>query len=132
MNKNVLSALIVLLVVSSSSLAHHGTGVSYDQTKSVILTGTLTKFSWTNPHCYVELDVKNSSGQVVHWAGEMNSPGVLKVAGWTKETIKAGDQVTLSVHPAKAGTPVGVVDRGKPIIANGKEILPASNASSEN
>jgi Family of unknown function (DUF6152) len=132
MNKNVLSALIVLLVVSSSLLAHHGTGVSYDQTKSVILTGTLTKFSWTNPHCYVELDVKNSSGQVVHWAGEMNSPGVLKVAGWTKETIKAGDQVTLSVHPAKAGTPVGVVDRGKPIIANGKEILPASNASSEN
>jgi len=132
MNKNLLSALIVLLVVSSSSLAHHGTGVSYDQTKSVILTGTLTKFSWTNPHCYVELDVKNSSGQVVHWAGEMNSPGVLKVAGWTKETIKAGDQVTLSVHPAKAGTPVGVVDRGKPIIANGKEILPASNASSEN
>jgi Family of unknown function (DUF6152) len=132
MNKSVLSALIVLLVVSSSSLAHHGTGVSYDQTKSVILTGTLTKFSWTNPHCYVELDVKNSSGQVVHWAGEMNSPGVLKVAGWTKETIKAGDQVTLSVHPAKAGTPVGVVDRGKPIIANGKEILPASNASSEN
>jgi uncharacterized protein DUF6152 len=132
MNKNVLSALIVLLVVSSSSLAHHGTGVSYDQTKSVILTGTLTKFSWTNPHCYVELDVKNSSGQVVHWAGEMNSPGVLKVAGWTRETIKAGDQVTLSVHPAKAGTPVGVVDRGKPIIANGKEILPASNASSEN
>jgi len=132
MNKNLLSALIVLLVVSSSLLAHHGTGVSYDQTKSVILTGTLTKFSWTNPHCYVELDVKNSSGQVVHWAGEMNSPGVLKVAGWTKETIKAGDQVTLSVHPAKAGTPVGVVDRGKPIIANGKEILPASNASSEN
>jgi Family of unknown function (DUF6152) len=132
MNKNVLSALIVLLVVSSSLLAHHGTAVSYDQNKSVTLTGTLTKFSWTNPHCYVELDVKNSSGQVVHWAGEMNSPGVLKVAGWTRETIKAGDQVTLSVHPAKAGTPVGVVDRGKPIIANGKEILPASNASSEN
>src|SRR5262245_45076311 len=132
MNKNVLFALIVLLVVSSSLLAHHGTAVSYDQNKSVTLTGTLTKFSWTNPHCYVELDVKNSSGQVVHWAGEMNSPGVLKVAGWTRETIKAGDQVTLSVHPAKAGTPVGVVDRGKPIIANGKEILPASNASSEN
>ena len=76
--------------------------------------------------------MKDSSGKVVHWAGEMNSPGVLKVAGWTRETIKAGDQVTLSVHPAKAGTPVGVVDRGKPIIANGKEILPASNASSEN
>jgi len=132
MKKTLFLPVIVFLMVSGSLLAHHGTGVSYDQNKSVILTGTLTKFSWTNPHCYVELDVKDSSGKVVHWAGEMNSPGVLKVAGWTRETIKAGDQVTLSVHPAKAGTPVGVVDRGKPIIANGKEILPASNASSEN
>jgi uncharacterized protein DUF6152 len=132
MRNNLLSAIIALLVVSGSLLAHHGTAASYDQNKSVTVTGTLTKFSWTNPHCYVELDVKDSSGQVVHWAGEMNSPGVLKGAGWTKDTIKPGDQVTMTVHPSKAGTPVGVVDRGKPIIANGKEILPASNASSEN
>jgi hypothetical protein len=132
MNKNLFFAVLVLFVISGSLLGHHGTAASYDQNKSVTVTGTLTKFSWTNPHCYVELDVKDSSGQIVHWAGEMNSPGVLKVAGWTKDTIKAGDQVTMTVHPSKAGTPVGVVDRGKPIIANGKEILPASNASSEN
>ncbi len=120
---------IVFLMLSTSLLAHHGTAASYDSSKSVTLTGTLTKFSWTNPHSYVELDVKGPGGEVLHWAGEMNSPGVLKNAGWTKDTLKAGDQVTLTLHPSKAGAPVGVVDRSKPVIVNGKELLPASNGN---
>jgi hypothetical protein len=116
-------------MLSTALLAHHGTGASYDSTKSVTITGTLTKFSWTNPHSYVELDVKGADGQIVHWAGELNSPGILQTAGWKKDTLKAGDQVTLTVHPSKAGTPVGVVDRSKPVTVNGKELLPASNAN---
>jgi hypothetical protein len=118
--------VIAFLVLSGSLLAHHGTAASYDSKKFVTITGTLTKFSWTNPHSFIELDVKGEDGQVVHWAGEMNSPGILQTAGWTKNTLKAGDQVTLSLHPSKAGTPVGEVDRSKPIIVNGKELLPAS------
>ena len=121
------SLTIAFLTLSGSLLAHHGTAASYDSKKSVTITGTLTKFSWTNPHCYVQLDVKGADGQVVSWAGEMNSPGILQTAGWTKNTLKAGDQVTLSLHPSKAGTSVGEVDRAKPIVVNGKELLPASN-----
>ena len=127
MKKYIWSLPIAFLMLSASLLAHHGTGASYDVKKSVTITGTLTKFSWTNPHCYVQLDVKGTDGQVVAWAGEMNSPGILQTAGWTKNTLKAGDQVTLTLHPSKAGTAVGEVDRSKPIIVNGKELLPASN-----
>jgi hypothetical protein len=121
------SFTIAFLTLSGSLLAHHGTAASYDSKKFVTITGTLTKFSWTNPHSYIELDVKGEDGQVIHWAGEMNSPGILQTAGWTKSTLKAGDQVTLTLHPSKAGAPVGEVDRSKPIIVNGKELLPASN-----
>ncbi len=120
---------IAFLMLSSAVLAHHGTGASYDLTKSVTITGTMTKFSWTNPHSFVELDVKGPGGEIVHWVGEMNSPGILKTAGWTKNTLNPGDQVTLTLHPSKAGTPVGVVDRSKPITINGKELLPAGNAN---
>jgi hypothetical protein len=121
------SFTIAFLTLSGSLLAHHGTAASYDSKKFVTITGTLTKFSWTNPHSYIELDVKGEDGQVIHWAGEMNSPGILQTAGWTKSTLKAGDQITLTLHPSKAGAPVGEVDRSKPIIVNGKELLPASN-----
>jgi hypothetical protein len=121
------SLTIAFLALSGSLLAHHGTAASYDSTKTVTITGTLTKFSWTNPHSYVELDVKAADGQTVHWAGELSSPLRLQTAGWTKNTIRAGDQITLTLHPSKAGTPVGEVDRSKPIIVNGKELLPASN-----
>ena len=55
----------------------------------------------------LSFDVKDPSGKVVNWAVEMNSPGVLRRAGWTKNTFKAGDQITITVRPARAGTPVG-------------------------
>ncbi|SRR5437016_1730846 len=131
MKNYVWSLTIGFLMLSGSLLAHHGTAASYDSTKSVTITGTLTKFSWTNPHCYVQLDVKGADGQVVPWAGELNSPGILQTAGWTKNTLKAGDEVTMTLHPSKAGTPVGVVDRSKPVTVNGKELLPASNSANE-
>ncbi len=127
MKKMMLSLAVIagLLMICGSLLAHHGTGISYDQTKSVTITGTLTGFAWKNPHAYVQLDVKDDKGQIVHWSGEMNSPGVLKAAGWTKDTLKEGDQVTITLHPSKAGTPVGVVDRSKPVMRNGKQVLAA-------
>jgi hypothetical protein len=86
-----------------------------------MLSGTVTEFVWSNPHVFVLFDVKDDKGNVVHWAGEMNSPGVLKAAGWSKTTLKPGDQVTLSVRPNKAGTPVGLLSRTS-LIVNGKPL----------
>ena len=114
--------VVGLLLFSLPLLAHHGTG-TYDSTKSVTLSGTVTEFAFTNPHAALYFDVKDAQGKVVNWAIEMNSPGVLTRAGWTKRTFKAGDQITITVRPAKAGTPVGLINRAQPVMVNGKQVL---------
>ncbi len=120
------SVLILgLLVLASSVLAHHGTNISYDHNKPTTLNGTVTEFVWSNPHCQLYFDVKDASGKVTNWAGELNSPSVLGRQGWTKRQFKSGDQIKITVFPSKAGTPVGVVDRTHAIMANGKEVVAA-------
>jgi hypothetical protein len=118
-----------ILIVAAAAIAaaapvyaHHGTG-TYDSSKSVTLSGTVTEFSWTNPHVSLFFDVKDANGKNVNWAIEMNSPGVLAQAGWGKRTFKVGDQITITVRPAKAGTPVGLINRSQPVIVNGKQVL---------
>jgi Family of unknown function (DUF6152) len=121
MQKTILITL-ALLVGTASVFAHHGTNASYDPGKSVTLTGTITEWIFSNPHSQLFFDVKDGSGKVVHWGGELQSPANLRKDGWSKTTFKAGDQITLTVHPSRAGTPVGVVDRSKPVVVNGKPL----------
>ena len=120
-----------VLLTSTSALAHHGTNASYDPTKAVTLTGVVTRFTFRNPHSFVEFDVKTEQGEMVHWVGEMNSPTVLREAGWTATTIKAGDELTMTLNPSRAGTPRGVVNRMRPILVNGKQVL-GTGGSNEN
>ena len=117
------SAVVAALILLGAPLgAHHGTG-TYDSTKSVTLSGVVTEFAFSNPHAALYFDVKDASGKLVSWAIEMNSPGVLRRAGWTKATFKTGDQITITVRPAKAGTPVGLINRAQPVLVNGKQVL---------
>ena len=124
------TVLLAALVFSSGAaiFGHHGTG-TYDSSKSVTLSGIVTEFAFTNPHAALFVDVKDESGKVVNWAIEMNSPGVLARAGWSKKMFKYGDQITLTVRPSKAGTPVGLINRQKPVIVNGKEALKADGTA---
>jgi hypothetical protein len=112
-----LGAGIALLAVAPL-FAHHGTNASYDMDKSITLTGTVTEFVWSNPHCQLYFDVKDDSGKTVSWGGETNSPGNLKNGGWTRESVKPGDKVTVLLHPSRAGTPVGVIQTVT--LSNGK------------
>jgi len=98
-----------LITLSTQAWAHHGTNASYDMSKTVTVKGTVTEFRWTNPHCAILLDVKDENGNVVNWAAETHPPAMLRAGGWSKDTLKPGDQVTLTLNPSKAGTPVGVV-----------------------
>ena len=90
------------------------------------IKGTVTEFIWTNPHSQIYLDVKDSSGKVVNWGVETNSPGILTRAGWTRRSLKAGDEVTIIVCPAKNGQPVAYAGSGDPgtkvIFADGREL----------
>src|SRR4030095_8778036 len=112
MKKACISLFLGVVLASIPLLAHHGTNISYDHNRPVTLTGTVTEFVWQNPHTQVYFDVKDAKGNVVHWAGELNSPGVLsRQEGWTKRTLKAGDQITITLYPSTDGTPVGGVNQ---------------------
>jgi len=120
MNKhrlNVLFAAAVLLLISIPLLAHHG-NAAYDEKNPITIKGTVTEFAWTNPHVQIYLDVKDEKGNVAHWSVETYSPGKLVRAGWTKESVKVGDQVSINLVPARNGAPVGFLH--KLVLPNGK------------
>jgi hypothetical protein len=100
-----LIALGVLLALSVPAFAHHGSA-AYDMSKTVTVTGTVTDFQFVNPHVLIAMDVKDpATGKIEHWQGELTSPNHLARAGWTKSTIKPGDELTITGGPAKSGSP---------------------------
>jgi hypothetical protein len=121
--KRKLSTLIVaalgLLLVSGPSFAHHGTA-NYDMTKVTTLKGTITDFQFINPHTLILFDVKNDLGVTEHWQAEATSPNHLVRAGWSKDIVKAGDEITISGFRAKNGS--NVLRFQKMVLANGQEI----------
>ncbi|MEP7353310.1 MAG: DUF6152 family protein [Acidobacteriota bacterium] len=95
----------VLLIGSITAFAHHSFGAEYDATKPVTITGVITKAEWSNPHCYVFMDVKDSQGKVANWKFEGYPPGVLVRTGWKKDvTMKVGDTITIYGWHARDGT----------------------------
>ena len=103
--------LVCGLALAGPALGHHGTNASYDLDRLVTMKGTVTEFVWINPHCQLYFDVKDDKGNVLHWGGETNSPGVLMRSGWTRKIMKPGDEITISLHPSRAGAPIGVIQR---------------------
>src|SRR5215813_3672074 len=88
--------------------AHHSFEAEFDRSKAVTLTGTVTKVEWMNPHTFFYIDVKDEkTGKVTNWAMEMGSPNGLMRAGWTRNTMKVGDAVTVEGSLAKDGSPTG-------------------------
>jgi len=96
----------VLLLFSTPAYVHHS-GAMFDLSRSVQITGTVTEFSWTNPHSSFKVSVPNSDGTHSIWGVEMNSPNNLVRAGWKRTTIKPGDKVTVTVRPLRDGAPGG-------------------------
>jgi hypothetical protein len=99
--------------------AHHG-NAAYDEKSPITFKGTVTDFLWVNPHVQIYVDVKSDQGEIVHWGCETTSPSKLFRSGWTRDSLKPGDQVTITVFPAKSRAPVGLLH--KVVLANGKEL----------
>jgi hypothetical protein len=120
-NLLILMAMAVSLqLISGPVLAHHGTANVYDNSKPVMLKGTITKFEWTNPHNQIFFDVTDDKGTVVHWIAATEPPQVMLERGWTRRSLKEGDQVTVYMFVAKNGAPVGNLQRL--VLADGKEL----------
>ncbi len=114
------SIAFALLAMPVAMFGHHG-NAAYDLNKPITLKATVTEFAWSNPHVQIYFDVKDGNGNIVHWASETVSPGMLSRAGWSKNELKPGDQITITVGPSKNGAPVGYAL--KIVLSNGKELI---------
>jgi hypothetical protein len=117
----VFAVAVALLVASAPTFSHHGKA-SYDTTKLVTVTGTVTDFEFTNPHVEIHLDAKDDKGNIAKWTAETSSPNLLIRVGWNKNTLKPGDQITLTGNPAKDGSNLMRLD--KIVTPDGKELHP--------
>jgi hypothetical protein len=113
------AVLICFLAVSSPIFAHHGNS-AYDMSKTVAQKATVTRFEYSNPHAQVYYDVTDDKGNVEHWVAETTNPAMLNRVGWSRETLKPGDQVTLFVNPNRAGAKVTFLQKVQ--LADGKEL----------
>ena len=85
-------------------LAHHSFGAEYDANKPITLTGVITKVEWTNPHVWFYLNVKGPDGKMENWGFEMGPPHGLQGRGWTRTTMKLGDEIQVDGSLAKNGS----------------------------
>jgi hypothetical protein len=112
--------IVCFLAVCGPMWAHHGNS-AYDEAHWITISGAVTEFVWANPHCQIFLDVKDDKGAAVNWAIESQSPGILRRNNWTRTSVKPGDQITITLAPAKNGAPVGFSGNqmGKIVFADG-------------
>ena len=98
-----LGALAVLAVAARPAAAHHSFAAEFDATKPVTLHGTITKLEWINPHSWLHVDVKNGDGTTTEWMIEAATPNTLLRRGFTRDTVKAGTEITVIGYQAKSG-----------------------------
>ena len=96
---------IAALLGAVPVVAHHSFAAEYDADKPIKVSGTVTKIEWTNPHCFFYVDVKNeTTGKIENWGFEMGNPNALLRLGWTRNSLKQGDKVTVEGSKARDGS----------------------------
>jgi len=93
-----------LLLAGLPVLAHHSFQAEYDENKLVSVNGKVTKVAWTNPHVILHMDVRDDGGKLADWQMELASPNALLRQGWKLDSLKPGDQVTVSGYAARDGS----------------------------
>src|SRR5215831_10150084 len=130
--RSAMAIAFCVLLTASSAFAHHSFAAEYDSNKQVTVKGTVQKVSWVNPHAYVFIDVKDESGKVTSWAFESLSPNALARQGWTRNSLKVGEAVTVEGYMAKDGKPLadGSIHANSRLIttADGRKVFVGSSA----
>src|SRR5438067_9226766 len=107
-NAMTLRLAIFGLLAAVAALAHHSGAAVFDATKKIDLKGVVTKVEWTNPHAHFFIDVTDGAGKVTNWNLELASPNILVRNGWSRNSVKAGDTVSVSGSRARDGSNFGI------------------------
>ena len=114
------------LLLPAHSFSHHSFTAEYDSAKLTQVTGTVTKVEWTNPHARFYLDVKDARGSVSNWNFELGSPILLRKLGWSRDSLKIGEQVSVEGYLAKDGAKMA--NARKVTLADGRNVFAGSSA----
>ncbi|MGA7793662.1 MAG: DUF6152 family protein [Candidatus Acidiferrales bacterium] len=103
-NKLVIAFIVAMALAffGGPAFAHHGSN-NYNTHTLVTLKATVTQFVWANPHSQIYFDVTDDKGEVQHWGAEMTNPHALSMLGFSSNTVKPGDKITITGNPAKGG-----------------------------
>ncbi len=120
-----LAVAIMALSAMPAAQAHHSFAM-FDQGRKVVLKGKVQEFQWTNPHAFIELVVTEASGKTAHWSLELNSPNNLKRQGWSRNSLKPGDEISVTFNPLRNGKQGGLFN--SLVKADGKVLAEAAFA----
>ena len=121
MKAKLFGVLTGCVMAAMPMLAHHSFAAEYDRSKAVTLKGTVTKVEWMNPHARFYVDVKDDKGATTNWEFELGSPNGLMRSGWTRNSLKQGDVITVAGSLAKDGS--HLANASSVTLDNGKKVL---------
>jgi hypothetical protein len=116
---------ILIGIFCSTARAHHSFAAQYDRNKPTTLNGPVTKIDWINPHARFFMDVKDASGKVMNWEIELAAPAMLLRRGWTRNSLKVGEIVTVNGSLAKDGS--NLANASTVTLSDGKRVFAGSS-----
>lgn len=127
--KRIYAFVLVCAVMASRgrALAHHSFAAEFDAEKAVTLKGTVVKWEMMNPHGWITLDVAAPNGEKVRWMVETSNPNGLMRLGWTKNSLKPGDPVTIEAYRAKDGS--NTANAARVTLADGRSVFAGSSGT---
>ena len=118
------SLFAAVLLPAGRAVAHHSFAAEFDFEKPVTLQGVVVKWEMINPHGWITVDVAGPAGQKVRWMVETSNPNGLMRLGWTKNTLKAGDPITIDAYRAKDGS--NTANAARVTLADGRRVFAGS------